>query len=90
MISAVPGRAMGKTRGRPKLDDGDTRMVRAYADVADMIGWIVRVEGGTVAGLIDPLIRAPILARYAKIEHLVRQIQAAEQAAEDWAKKPKR
>src|SRR5687767_8270779 len=80
-------RSMGKKRGRPKLDDGETRMVRAYADIADMIGWLVRLEGGTVAGLLDPLIRAPILARYARIQHLVKQIKDAEAQASEAAKK---
>lgn len=76
---------MPPKRGRPSKEDssGDagTRMVRLYNDVADMVGWIVELEGGTAAQLLDPLIRAAILARYKRIEPQVIKIKKAREEA---------
>lgn len=80
---------MAKRAGRPKKDDGDqeTTHTRVFKDLAEMIRWIVRVEGGSSAQLLDPLIRTPIAARYSKIEHLVAGIKAAEAKAEESIKR---
>ena len=72
-------------RGRPK-GDGDTRMVRLNSDLADMIGWIVRIAKKkdatfSAAQLCDPLLRPQIVARYKGIESEVERIKRAEDAA---------
>ncbi len=70
---------------RPKQDatDGGTRHLRVYGDLADMVGWIVRIEKTSSAKLVDPLIRPQITARYKQIEKLVEQIKKAEDAARE-------
>lgn len=76
---------MPPKRGRPPKEDGSgdagTRMVRLYNDVADMIGWIVELEGGTAAQLLDPLIRGPIIARFERIKPQVQKIKKARDEA---------
>lgn len=81
--------ATGGRGGRPKKADGDqaTKHVRLFEDIAEWVGWIVRIEGGSSSQLLDPLVRAPILARYKKIEHLVEEIKGAERKAAEWAQK---
>lgn len=73
--------SMGKSPGRPTKAEGDqgTRLIRAFDDLADMISWIVRVEGGTTAQLIDPMIRPQVVARYTKHLAVVERIKAAEE-----------
>ena len=79
--------------GREESDRG-TRQVRVFEDVGEMISWIIRIEGGTTASLLDPMIRAEITARYLKHEDAIDKIKAAENAlkkiendARDQAKK---
>lgn len=73
---------MARGRGRPKNpDDLASRQVRVSADLAEMIGWIVRIQGGTVAQLVDPLIRPQISARYAALRPAIEAIEAAEAKA---------
>lgn len=56
----------GSRGGRPKkgTEAGATATVRVFADLAEMIGWIVRLEGTPSSNLIDPLIRPQITARF--------------------------
>lgn len=56
-------------------------MVRLYSDVADMIGWIVKVEGGSAAQVVDPLIRPQIVSRYERIKPLVERIKKSQEEA---------
>lgn len=51
-----------------------TRHVRIAGDLADMLGWIVRVEGGTAADELDPLIRRAVVKRYATIKPAVEKL----------------
>lgn len=69
-----------KSKGRPTNAEGpaNTRLIRAFEDIADMIAWIVRVEGGTTANLIDPMLRPEVTARYQKHEETVNRIKKAE------------
>lgn len=82
---------MAKGRGRPaKPESEGTRMVRLQTDLADMIGWIVRItkktdSGFTAAELVDPLLRPQILARYKLIEADVEKIKKAEASASEKA-----
>jgi hypothetical protein len=69
---------MGKARA--KGDDKASHQIRVNADLGEMIAWIVRVEETTTAQLLDPMLRAQIVARYKKIEAAVEEIKAAEQA----------
>ena len=82
----------GGKGGRPRKSDGDqaTRHVRLFEDIAEWVKWVVRVEGGSSAQLLDPLIRAPILARYKKHEKAIEAIKAAESLAAESARKPPR
>ena len=80
-MTVTGGVVMGKARGRPKLDEAETRMVRVHGDLADMIGWLVRIEGGTVAGLLDPLLRPQLVARYERIRPAVEQITKLRESA---------
>lgn len=52
--------------GRPKKDDGgsETRQVRVFTDVADMLGWISFFEGKTVAQILDALVRDRVVTLY--------------------------
>jgi hypothetical protein len=65
---------------KAKQDDGEagTRQVRVMEDLGEMISWIIRVEGGKTANLLDPMIRAQITARYQKHKEVIEKIRAAE------------
>lgn len=69
--------------GRPRKDEGDhgTRQVRVFEDIAEMVSWIVRVEGGTTAKVIDPLVRAQLTVRYLKHKDVIDKIKKAEDEA---------
>jgi hypothetical protein len=79
----------GGKGGRPKKSDGDqaTRHVRLFEDLAEWVSWIVRVEGGSSAQILDPLLRAPLYARFKKHEKVIEAIKAAERLAADSVKK---
>lgn len=69
-----------------------TTHVRLFTDLAEMIGWIVRVEKKTgkdgAAQLLDPMIRAQVTARYNKyLPHIqkLKQMQAQLKKAEEEA-----
>lgn len=65
--------AKSPRKGRPKRDEGDgkTKHVRVFDDLAEKIGWIVKVEGGSSAQLLDPIIRDHIDERYQAIKPTV-------------------
>lgn len=79
-------------RGRPRKPGGsgddDAKPVRVNADLAEMISWIVDLDPGigpdklTVAKLLDPLIRGPILNRYRVIEQDVERIKKQRESAQ--------
>ena len=70
-------------RGRPTKEEGsaETRMIRIHGDLAEMIGWIVELQGLKTANLLDPLLRPAILARYKQIEPEVLAIKKLRDAA---------
>jgi hypothetical protein len=70
---------MAKT-GRPLSSEGErgTKQVRIMEDLAEMCSWIVRVEGGTTAQLLDPMVRAEVEARYERHKAAIEKIRAAE------------
>lgn len=74
-----------KRTGRPRKGSGDrgTKHVRVFDDAAEMIGWIVRIEGGSSATLLDPMIRAQLTARYLKHKDVIDKIRAAEKTAQN-------
>ena len=81
---------MAAKRGRPMKSDGsgdvNSRQVRLPNDLADKIGWIVRIRkhtesGFTVAQLIEPMIRPGVNLQYAKIESQVEKIKKTEREA---------
>lgn|SRR5574338_127697 len=86
-------------RIRPKRADGQqgTDHARLFADIVDMVSWIVRVEGGSSAQLLDPMIRPQVTARYAKHKPVIDKLKAAEdevrrleeEAREHAVKRPK-
>ena len=69
--------------GRPKADRG-TRGVRIFDDTAEMLGWVLDLEGQgeTFADFIEDLIRREVENRFAPIANRVAIIKAA-QAGED-------
>ena len=66
---------------------GETRHVRVFDDLAEMIAWICRVENTTTAKLLDPIIRGSVVARYAQIEDVVAALKRAEQKAREAGRK---
>lgn len=81
-------------QSRPRRPSGEeTRQIRVSGDLADMLGWIVRLEGGSAPQIIDPLVRPEIEARYKRIESFVEKVKAADEAvrlAEEAASKHRR
>lgn len=70
---------MGGQGGRPKGNaEASTKQVRLMDDLVEMIGWIVRIEGGSSATLLDPMIRAEIEARYKPLDAEVQEIKRKE------------
>lgn len=50
---------------QPKSEaDGPTRMIRAKRPLADMLGWVSRVEGVTAAELLEMVLRPPLAEKY--------------------------
>ena len=70
-------------RGRPTKEEGaaETKLIRVHGDVAEMIGWIVELQGIKTANLLDPLIRPAVLARYKQIEPEVEAVKKLREAA---------
>jgi hypothetical protein len=69
---------MAKIGGpRKDRDDAGTRLVRVNGDMAEMIGWIVELKGGSSAKLLDPLIRKGIKEEFATIAREVEVIKKA-------------
>lgn len=71
--------------GRPKKGDGDgeTRQIRVFKDLADMLGWIQRLSQAdgkdtTVAQIIDPLIRAEVTRQYEPFRERAEKIKKLE------------
>ncbi len=84
LLERCPSMAMGRPK-KPSLapvDESATKLVRIHADLADMLLWIARIEGGTVASLVDPLVRPQITARFKSIEAEVSKIRNAQIAAD--------
>lgn len=67
---------------REKKGENGTRQIRVYDDLADMIGEILEVEGGTAAALIDPLLRPQISAKHAQLEPEIQKIRKAKENLE--------
>lgn len=70
-------------KSKPDKEEKPTTHIRVHKDLADMIGWICRVEkGSSSAQLLDPMVRPQITARYNKYLPLIRQLMAAEAEVE--------
>jgi hypothetical protein len=67
---------------REKKGENGTRQIRVYDDLADMIGEIIDVEGGTAAALIDPLLRPQISAKHRQLEPEIQKIRKAKENLE--------
>lgn len=65
--------------GRPRKEDGDqgTRHVRVFNDLADMVGWIHFFTGESVAQILDPMLRGPLVKQYADYEPRAEAIKKA-------------
>lgn len=70
------------TRQRREKGESGTRQIRVYDDLADMIGEILEVEGGTAAAFIDPLVRPQITAKHAQLETEIQRIRKAKENLE--------
>lgn len=67
----VSGRSVSKKKpGRPRKDEGeaDTRLIRVFPDIAEMISWITEMQDIKTANLVDPILRPAILMRYEQIK----------------------
>lgn len=70
---------MSRLGGRPRRgEEAHTRQVRINDDLADMLGWIVRLTRVHSAVYLDPLIRDRITADYTPLIPEIRRIQALE------------
>jgi hypothetical protein len=69
---------MGKRR--QSRDEKSTHQIRVNADLGEMIAWVARVEDTTTAQLLDPMLRAQVLARYAKHAAVIEKLKTAERA----------
>lgn len=76
--------------GRPTKHEGGrgTRQIRVFEDIADMLGWVYHFReqaGGreSIAQIVDPLLRAQVVALYEPYRPAVEAIQAAERAARE-------
>lgn len=54
-----------------------TRGIRVPDDLAEMLSWIVEIEGGTVAEIVNGVARPEIERRYARIASRVEAIKVA-------------
>jgi len=70
-----------RTAGRPAAFEVGTRQVKLAEDLVQMMQWIIRLEGGTLAQLIDPLARPEVVKRYSKRYAEILAIKMAEDAA---------
>lgn len=66
--------------GRPRKDEEDqgTRHIRAFEDLANMIGWIHHFTNEKVANIIDPILRPEILDQYAEWKTKAERMARAE------------
>lgn len=62
--------------GRPPKDT-QTRGVRVYEDLGEMLAWIAEFDGETIAEIVDPILRPTVEDRFEVIRHRVEQIKAA-------------
>lgn len=70
----------------PKQKKGKTtRHVRVKPDIAEMVSWIVRVDGIKSAALLDPILRLPITTRFNKRKKAIDAIKKAETEARQQA-----
>lgn len=75
----MPKGAKAGQDGGEKVEKG-THQIRVNADLGEMIAWILRIEGGTSAVLLDPMLRAQVTARYKRYEKEIDELRAAEDA----------
>lgn len=83
----VSGRVVSKKKpGRPKKGEGesDTRLIRVFPDIAEMIAWIAEMQDIKTANLVDPILRPAILMRYEQIRP---EIEAMKKLKESAARK---
>lgn len=67
---------------RERKGENGTRQIRVYDDLADMIGEILDVEGGTAAALIDPLVRPQVSAKHEQLRSEIEKIRKAKENLE--------
>lgn len=80
------GMLMGKRKGkggRPSKDEGDagTGGVRVYADVREMLGWIVFIKKVKMAAYLDELIREQVETDFEEITPAVEEYKRADATA---------
>lgn len=55
-----------------------TKMIRVHTDMAEMMGWIARLKGGTIAQLVDRIARSEVEHIYGAIKASVDEIKRIE------------
>lgn len=83
------GPRMGKQRADGDDAEKGTHQIRVHADLGEMISWIIRVEGGKTAQLLDPMLRAQIVARYEKYRDEIELLRKADLAVREAEEKVK-
>jgi hypothetical protein len=59
-----------------------TSHIRIAEDLAEMLGWVVRVGGTSAAEFADPLLRPAVEAAFEPIRPIVKKFKAAQAAKE--------
>ncbi len=80
-MHSVGGALMASGRKKTKKDESEAavKLVRINVDLAEMLSWIVKVKGGTVAEFLDPLIRPQVTTAYKQIEAVVLKAKKVEE-----------
>jgi hypothetical protein len=75
--------------GRPKSEEGDlgTKHVRIKADLAEMLSEILKIDGGTSADYLDPLVRPQIATTHAELLPAINALKKGREQAEKLRKK---
>lgn len=69
--------------GRPRKEEGDanTKAVRVFPDLKEMIAWITLIKKKKSANYLDPILRAQVTADYEEIKPAVAAYKKAQAEA---------
>lgn len=72
--------------GRPKKDEGDanTKAVRVFPDLKEMIAWITLIKKKKSANYLDPILREQVEADFNEVKPAVEAYKKAQAAAKKY------